>query len=72
MPVRPIVITGEPVLHHRAEPVTGFGPDLQALIDDMFATQTASNGWGWPRHRSVWGCIFTWHLANEDGIPRSV
>ena len=46
MPVRPIVITGEPVLHRRAEPVTDFGPDLQSLIDDMLTTQEASNGVG--------------------------
>ncbi|MBK6886210.1 MAG: peptide deformylase [Tetrasphaera sp.] len=70
MSVRPIVITGEPVLHRRAEPVTDFGPDLDALIDDMFATQNAANGVGLAAPQiGVGARVFTWHLANDDGVP---
>ncbi|CCI54446.1 peptide deformylase [Nostocoides jenkinsii] len=70
MPVRPIVITGEPVLHRRAEPVTDFGPDLQSLIDDMLTTQEASNGVGLAAPQIGVGLrVFTWSMANEDGVP---
>jgi len=70
MPVRPIVITGEPVLHKRALLATDFGADLQTLIDDMFETQTASHGVGLAAPQiGVSLRIFTWHLDNEDGVP---
>ncbi|HHW50251.1 MAG TPA: peptide deformylase, partial [Pseudoclavibacter sp.] len=38
MTVRPIVITGEPVLRRPAQPVTRFDEDLRILIKDMFDT----------------------------------
>ncbi|WP_168915638.1 peptide deformylase [Microcella flavibacter] len=46
MAVLPIRITGEPVLHTRAEPVTEFDDALRALVDDMVATMTAAPGVG--------------------------
>lgn len=36
----------EPVLHRPARPVTDFGDDLQRLLCDMFATNTAAHGAG--------------------------
>ena len=42
MTVRPIVITGEPVLHRRAEPVERFDDDLRELVADMFETMDAA------------------------------
>lgn len=70
MPVRPITITGEPVLHRRAEVVTDFGPDLQELIDDMLATQVAANGVGLAAPQVGVGLrVFTWHMANQDKVP---
>ena len=36
MAVRPIVITGEPVLHRRAEPVEVIDDDIRELVADMF------------------------------------
>lgn len=49
MTVRPIVIAGDPVLHHPTLPVDlteGVTPDLMDLIVDMFDTLRASGGVG--------------------------
>jgi peptide deformylase len=43
---RTIVRWGDPVLHNAARAVTDFGPDLQRLLADMFATNTAADGAG--------------------------
>jgi peptide deformylase len=44
--VLPIVRWGEPVLHTPTRRVTDFGPSLQTLLADMFATNSAANGAG--------------------------
>jgi peptide deformylase len=44
--VRPIVRWGHPVLHAPTRPVTDFGPGLQELLGDLFATNTAAEGAG--------------------------
>lgn len=44
--VRPIVRWSEPVLHTRTRAVTYFGPSLQMLVADMFATNRAAQGAG--------------------------
>lgn len=46
MAVLPIQITGEPVLHLSAAPVTAFNAELQRLVDDMFDTMEAAPGVG--------------------------
>ena len=46
MPVRPIRITGDPVLHSPARPVVDFGDDLRRLVDDMRETMAAAPGVG--------------------------
>ncbi len=46
MTVLPICITGEPVLHRVAEPVSTFDAELTTLVDDMFATMEAAPGVG--------------------------
>jgi peptide deformylase len=47
MSVRDILKMGDPRLLRQAEPVTQFGgPDLEALIEDMFDTMHAANGAG--------------------------
>lgn len=46
MTIRPIVITGDPVLHAPAAPVTQFDDALRTLIDDMFDTMDAAPGVG--------------------------
>src|SRR5271155_3444143 len=44
--VRPIVRWGEPIMHAPTRAVTEFGPSLQMLLADMFATNLAANGAG--------------------------
>ena len=46
MPIRKIVTLPEPVLRRKARKVTDFGPELQALIDDMVETMREAPGVG--------------------------
>lgn len=46
MPIRPICITGEPVLHRPAHAVTNFDDDLRQLVADMFDTMDEAPGVG--------------------------
>jgi peptide deformylase len=70
MTVRPIVITGEPVLHRRAEPVGSFDDALRTLVDDMFETMDAAHGVGLAAPQIGVGLrIFTWQMDNDDGVP---
>ncbi|OGO34605.1 MAG: peptide deformylase [Chloroflexi bacterium RBG_16_57_11] len=46
MALREIVTIPEPILRKKAHKVTNFGPDLQALIDDMVETMRDAPGVG--------------------------
>ena len=46
MAVRPIVITGEPVLHRPAARVEAFDDALRSLVADMYETMDAAHGVG--------------------------
>jgi peptide deformylase len=46
MPVRPIVLSDNPLLRQRSRRVKRFGPALQQLADDMVETMHAANGIG--------------------------
>ncbi|MDN5718205.1 MAG: peptide deformylase [Janibacter sp.] len=70
MTIHPITITGEPVLHTRAEPVTEFDARLRTLVEDMYATQEAAHGVGLAAPQIGLGLrIYTWSMANDDGVP---
>jgi peptide deformylase len=70
MTIRPIVITGEPVLHRRAEPVAAFDAELQSLVADMFDTMDAAHGVGLAAPQIGVGLrVFTWQMDNDDGVP---
>jgi peptide deformylase len=46
MAVLPICISGDPVLHTPAAPVTDFGAELRTLVSDLFETMDAAPGVG--------------------------
>ncbi len=46
MAIRDIVLMGDPVLRQEAEEVTEFGPELTALVRDMFETMYHADGIG--------------------------
>lgn len=72
MAVRPIVITGEPVLHHTAVLVKEFDDDLRTLVADMLDTNEAANGAGLAAPQvGVALRVFIWKMTNDDGVaPR--
>ena len=70
MPVRPVVITGHPVLHRVAARVESFDDDLASLVRDMFDTMDAAHGVGLAAPQIGVGLrIFVYDLANDDGVP---
>ena len=72
MTVRPIVITGEPVLHRAAVLVTEFDGALKTLVDDMHETNIAANGVGLAAPQIGVGLrVFVWRMRNEDGVPEA-
>jgi peptide deformylase len=73
MAVRPIVITGDPVLHTPTSPVP-VGPDgalpsdLSGLIADMYDTMAAANGVGLAANQIGAGLrVFVYDCADERG-----
>ena len=67
MAVLPILITGEPVLHSAALPVTEFTEDLKKLVDDMFETMEAAPGVGLagPQVGAALR-LFVYHWVDDD------
>lgn len=70
MSVRPVVITGEPVLHRVAARVEHFDDELAALVADMFDTMDAAHGVGLAAPQIGVGLrIFVYEMPNDDGVP---
>ncbi len=70
MTIRPVVITGDPVLHRRAAPVETIDDGIRTLVSDMFETMDAARGVGLAAPQIGVGLrIFTWDMANDDGVP---
>ena len=71
MTIRPICITGEPVLHHRAEEVTVFDDDLRTLVEDMYETMDKAPGVGLAAPQIGVGLrVFTYDYDDGEGNPR--
>ena len=70
MTIRPIVISGEPVLHTRAQAVETIDDEIRTLVQDMYETQEAANGVGLAAPQIGVGLrIYTWSMENNDGVP---
>lgn len=71
MPIRPIVISGDPVLHAVADPVTDFGPALAELVADMYETMDAAPGVGLAAPQiGVPLRVFVYNYPDDDGNER--
>jgi peptide deformylase len=71
MPVRPIVIYGEDVLHSEALPVVEFDTELRKLVDDMFDTMDTAPGVGLAAPQvGVSLRVFVYDYPADDGTPR--
>ncbi|MGW7541299.1 peptide deformylase [Streptomyces sp. NPDC054770] len=67
--VRRITETGEGVLHRPCRDVTEFGPDLAALIDDMFLTMYIAEGAGLAANQvGVDLRLFVYDCPDDDGV----
>jgi peptide deformylase len=70
MAVRPIVITGEPVLHRPATRVESFDDGLRQLVADMYETMDAAHGVGLAAPQiGVPLRLFVYEMANDDDVP---
>ncbi|MFM5967774.1 MAG: peptide deformylase [Micrococcales bacterium] len=71
MAIRPIVITGNPVLHTRAQEVTVFDDELRKLVADMYDTMDKAPGVGLAAPQiGVPLRIFVYDYADDDGNER--
>lgn len=68
MTIRPIVVHGDPVLHHPTEPVTESPEELADLIADMYETLEAAHGVGLAANQvGVGKRLFVYDCPDEDG-----
>ncbi|MFJ8791076.1 peptide deformylase [Streptomyces sp. NPDC102462] len=66
--VRRITEVGEEVLHKPCRDVTEFGPDLAALIADMFLTMYVAEGAGLAANQVGFGIrLFVYDCPDDDG-----
>lgn len=67
--VRRVTEVGEEVLHKPCRDVTEFGPDLAALIDDMFLTMYVADGAGLAANQvGVDLRLFVYDCPDDDGV----
>ncbi|MFI9390668.1 peptide deformylase [Streptomyces bauhiniae] len=66
---RPITVVGNPVLHKECADVTEFGPELERLIADMFASQRTAEGVGLAANQiGVSQKVFVYDCPDDDGV----
>lgn len=67
-----ITLYGQPVLHRACAPVTDFGADLQALVNDMFASMYAAEGVGLAANQIGIGLrVFVYDCPDASGECQS-
>jgi peptide deformylase len=67
--VRRVTEVGEEVLHRPCRDITEFGPDLAALIDDMFLTMYTADGAGLAANQvGVDLRLFVYDCLDDDGV----
>ncbi|MCX4764204.1 peptide deformylase [Streptomyces sp. NBC_01275] len=67
--VRRVTEVGEEVLHKACRDVTEFGPDLAALVDDMFLTMYAADGAGLAANQVGVGLrLFVYDCRDDEGV----
>ncbi|MEV0220511.1 peptide deformylase [Streptomyces sp. NPDC050704] len=65
---RPITVVGNPVLHKECKDITEFGPELEQLVADMFASQHAAEGVGLAANQiGVDLKVFVYDCPDDDG-----
>ncbi len=70
MPVRPVVIVGEPVLHRPSARVEGFDDALRRLVADLYETMDAAHGVGLAAPQvDVPLRLFVYEMVNDDDVP---
>lgn len=71
MSIRPIVISGDPVLHEPAAAVTEFDQALVELVQDMYETMDAAPGVGLAAPQiGIGQQIFVYDYPEDDGTAR--
>ena len=69
MTIHPIRITGDPVLHSRAAPVTRLGDEIDELVEDMVDTMRQAPGVGLAAPQiGVPLQVFVWEWEDEGGV----
>ncbi|MFJ7262704.1 peptide deformylase [Streptomyces globosus] len=67
--VRTMSLLGDPVLHSPCAEVTDFGPDLGALVEDMFATMYAAEGVGLAANQIGVGLrVFVYDCPDDEDV----
>jgi peptide deformylase len=71
MTIRPICISGEPVLHSRAKEVEAFDDELRELVRDMYETMDKAPGVGLAAPQIGVGLrVFVYDYADDDDNER--
>ncbi|MFG2632485.1 peptide deformylase [Streptomyces sp. NPDC048362] len=67
--VRPLSLLGDPALRERCQDVTDFGPDLAALVEDLFATMYAARGVGLAANQIGVGLrVFVYDCPDDEDV----